>query len=97
MADKKINISVTIEDIVLPLTANSTEDEKLYREAASAIQNRVQKLRDRYPNLPSDKYYYVMAMLNTSVDAIKSANKASVEPYEVMMADIEKELDALNI
>lgn len=97
MADKKQNISVTIEDIVLPLSASSTEEEKLYRDAASLIQNRVQRLRDAYPNLPSDKYYYVMAMLNTSIEAVRAAERTDTEPYNIMMADIEKELDALNI
>lgn len=97
MADKKQNISVTIEDVVLPLSASNPEEEKLYRDAASLIQNRVQRLRDAYPNLPSDKYYYVMAMLNTSIEAVRAANRVDTTPYNEMMADIEKELDTLNI
>lgn len=97
MADKKQNISVTIEDVVLPLSASTPEEEKLYRDAASLIQNRVQRLRDAYPNLPSDKYYYVMAMLNTSIEAVRAANRVDTTPYNEMMADIEKELDTLNI
>lgn len=97
MADKKQNITVTIEEIVLPLTASSTEEEKLYRDAASLIQNRVQRLREVYPNLPNDKYYYVMAMLNTSIDAVRAANRVDNTPFANMMADIEKELDDLNI
>ena len=94
---EKLNIKVIIEDIPLPLQVSSPEEEQIYRNAASTIQHRIQRLRDAYPNLPNDKYYYVMAMLNTSIDAIKTSNKTSVKPYEVMMADIEKELDALNI
>lgn len=97
MADKKQNISVTIEDIKLPLTASSPEEEKLYRDAAALIQGRVQRLRDAYPNLPNDKYYYVMAMLNTSIDAVRTANKVDTAEYNTMMYDIEKELDTLNI
>lgn len=97
MAEKRQNISVTIEDIVLPLSASSPEEEKMYRDAASLIQSRVQRLRDAYPNLPSDKYYYVMAMFNTSIDAVKAADRTDTEPYNIMMEDIEKELDALNI
>jgi len=97
MADKKQNITVTIEEIVLPLTASSAEEEKLYRDAASLIQNRVQRLREAYPNLPNDKYYYVMAMLNTSIDAVRTANRVDNTPYNNMMSDIEKELDTLNI
>lgn len=97
MADKKQNISVTIEDVVLPLTASSPEEEKLYRDAASHIQSRLQRLREVYKNLPSDKYYYVMAMFNTSVDAVRTANRVDSTPIDNMMANIEKELDSLNI
>lgn len=97
MADKKQNISVTIEDITLPLTASSPEEEKLYRDAASLIQSRVQRLREVYKNLPSDKYYYVMAMFNTAVDSVRATKSVDNSPMEKMMANIEKELDTLNI
>lgn len=97
MAEKKQNISVTIEDVVLPLTVSSAEEEKLYRDAASLIQNRVQRLREVYKNLPSDKYYYVMAMLNTSIDAVRTSNRSDNTPLLDMMSGIGKELDALNI
>lgn len=97
MADFKQNIKVTIEDITLPLTAHSPEEEKLYRDAASLIQSRIQRLREVYKNLPTDKYYYVMAMFNTSVDAVRAADRVSTEGYTNMMKDIEKELDTLNI
>jgi len=97
MADKKQNIKVTIEDVTLPLTVSSPEEEKLYRDAASLIQARIQRLREVYKNLPSDKYYYIMAMFNTSVDAVRAADRVDNTPYNNMMADIEKELDTLNI
>lgn len=97
MAEQKQNITVVIEDIKLPLTAANAEEEKLYRDAAALIQSRVQRLRDAYPHLPSDKYYYVMAMLNTSIDAVRAAQKVDTAEYNTMMQDIEKELDSLNI
>lgn len=94
MADM-LNIKVTIEDIALPLQVSSPEDEKIYRDAASMIQNRIKRLRAVYPSLPTDKYYYVMAMLNTAVEAVKAEERASTQPYQEMMADIEKEIDNL--
>ena len=69
---KKLNIKVTIEDIQLPLQVSTPDEEKVYRDAAAMIQRRIQRLRDAYPHLPNDKYYYVMAMLNTAVEAVKS-------------------------
>ena len=93
----KLNIKVTIEDIPLPLQVSSPEEEKVYRDAASTIQHRIQRLRDAYPNLPNDKYYYVMAMLNTAVEAVKAANRIDSQPYVEMIHDIEKEIESLGI
>ncbi|MBQ6964921.1 MAG: cell division protein ZapA [Bacteroidaceae bacterium] len=91
----KLNINVTIEDIRLPLQVTSSDEERVYREAASTIQRRIQRLRDAYPNLPNDKYYYVMAMLNTAVEAVKAADRIDNQPYIDMMHDIEQEIDSL--
>ena len=93
----KLNIKVTIEDIPLPLQVSSPDEEKVYRDAASSIQRRIQRLRDAYPHLPNDKYYYVMAMLNTAVEAVKTANRADTQPYIVMMHDIETEIETLGV
>ena len=94
---KKLNINVTIEDIQLPLQVATPDEEKVYRDAAATIQRRVQRLREAYPNLPNDKYYYVMAMLNTTVEAIKAAERIDTQPYVEMIHDIEKEMDSLGI
>ena len=87
--EKKLNINVTIEGIQLPLQVSSPEEEKVYRDAASNIQRRIQRLRDAYPQLSNDKYYYVMAMLNTAVE--------DTQPYIEMMHDIEKEIESFGI
>ena len=95
--EKKLNINVTIEGIQLPLQVSSPEEEKVYRDAASNIQRRIQRLRDAYPQLSNDKYYYVMAMLNTPVEAVKVSNRADTQPYIEMMHDIEKEIESFGI
>lgn len=93
----KLNINVTIEDIQLPLQVATAEEEKIYRDAASNIQRRIQRLRDAYPHLPNDKYYYVMAMLNTAVEAVKAAERIDTKPYVEMIHDLEKEIELLGI
>lgn len=93
----KLNVNVIIEDIQLPLQVATPEEEKMYRDAASTIQRRIQRLRDAYPHLPNDKYYYVMAMLNTAVEAAKVSDRADTQPYTDMMLDIEKEIESLGI
>ena len=92
----KLDINVIIEGTRLPLQVSSPEEEKIYRDAGAAIQLRIQKLRDLYPNQPNIKYY-AMAMLMTAVEAVKIANKADTQPYIEMMRDIEKEMETLGI
>lgn len=92
---KKINANVTIEGIKLPIQVDTPEEEKLYRDAAAAIQQRVVKLRDMYPGLTVDKTYYAMAMLDTAVQAQRVALRQDTQPYVDMIADLEKELEEL--
>ncbi len=93
--DRKLNISVSIEGIQLPLTVSNAEEEKIYRDAASNIQGRIHKLRAMYPTLKNDKYYYVMAMLNTAVESVRSTNRNDTQPFFDMMHDLESEIDKL--
>lgn len=93
----KLNINVIIEGIQLPLQVQSPEEEKIYRDAASNIQHRIQRLRDAYPHLPNDKFYYVMAMLNTAVEAVKASDRTDTQPYVEMMHDLEKEIESLSV
>lgn len=93
MDNRKLNINVSIEGIQLPLNVSSPEEEKIYRDAASMIQDRIQKLRSLYPTLPNEKYYYVMAMLNTAVEAVRSSNRNTVAPFVEMMEDLMAEID----
>lgn len=92
----KLNIKVQIEGIQMPLQVDSPEEEKIYRNAATAIQRRIQILRDTYPDQSNIKYY-AMAMLTISANAEKMANKADTQPYIDMMHDIEKEIETLGI
>lgn len=91
----KLDINVVIEGIKLPVSVSTPDEEKIYRDAAASIQYRIQRLRDIYPSLPTEKYYYVMAMLNTAVEAAKALDRIDNTPYIDMMHDIEKEIDAL--
>jgi hypothetical protein len=93
MNDKKLSIKVSIDGIPLSLTVSDADEEKLYRDAASLSQGRIQKLRALYPKVPSDNYYYAMAMLNTAVDAVRMSNRIDTQPFVEMMDDLEKEID----
>jgi len=88
----KQNINVNIEGVDLPLTVES-EEEKIYRDATVMIQQRLRSLREHYPSLPSDKYYYAMAMLYTAVDAVKADSRASTKPFMEMMEYLKHDFD----
>ena len=93
--ERKQNITVSIEGIQLPLTVKTEEEEKIYRDAASMIQDRLQKLRDLYPNLPNEKYYYAMVMLNTAADAVRASNRANMGPVLDIINDLNKDIEAI--
>ncbi len=98
MPTDRLNIRVNVEDLQIPLTVKDADEEKLFRDAAVAIQDRIQKLRSEFPSLQyNDKFYYVMAMLMTETVALKSINKTDVEPYREMMRDLEKEISDLEV
>ena len=93
--ERRQNITVSIEGIQLPLTVKTEEEEKIYRDAASMIQDRLQKLRDLYPTLPNEKYYYAMVMLNTAADAVKASNRANMGPLLDIINDLNKDIEAI--
>ena len=93
--ERKQNITVSIEGIQLPLTVKTEEEEKIYRDAASMIQDRLQKLRDLYPTLPNEKYYYAMVMLNTAADAVRASNRANMAPVIDIINDLNNDIAAI--
>ena len=93
--ERKQNITVSIEGIQLPLTVKTEEEEKIYRDAASMIQDRLQKLRDLYPTLPNEKYYYAMVMLNTAADAVRASNRANMGPVLDIINALNKDIEAI--
>ena len=80
--ERRQNITVSIEGIQLPLTVKTEEEEKIYRDAASMIQDRLQKLRDLYPTLPNEKYYY-------------ASNRANMGPVLDIINDLNKDIEAI--
>lgn len=93
--ERRQNITVSVEGIQLPLTVRSEDEEKMYRDAASMIQERLQKVRELYPSLPNEKYYYAMVMLNTAADAVRASNRANSGPIMDIINDLNKDLETV--
>lgn len=88
----KLNITVTIEGVQLPLTVTSTDEEKIYRDAATQVQDLLRKLREAYSEL-TDKHYYAMAMLNSAASAIRAKNRTETKPFVDVINDLNAEMD----
>lgn len=95
--EERLNINISVEGIQLPLTVRSAEEEKWYRDASSMIKDRLQQLRTAFPQVPNDKYYYVMAMLNIAVEAVRTAENVDNSPFIEMIEDLNKELGKLKV
>jgi len=93
MSDRQ-KITLNIEEVQLPISVLSSE-EKLYRDAATLIQDRLRTLRTTYPTLPNEKYYYAMAMITTAVESVKRANLVDNTPYIDMIKDLGEEIDKI--
>ena len=91
MAMKLLNVN--IEGVTLPMTVATTEDERIYRQAASLINTKLRTMRERYPSLPNDKYYYSMVLLNTTVEVLRAENKADFGPMLTLINELEAEID----
>ena len=88
----RLNITVSVEGIQIPLTVETTEEEKVYRDAAVRIQDCLRNLRQTFPSLGNEKYYYAMAMLVTAVEAVKQSNEVDNTPMLEMMSDLTDEI-----
>ncbi|MBQ9641489.1 MAG: cell division protein ZapA [Bacteroidaceae bacterium] len=95
MDNRKLSIKVSIDGKQLSLTVADAEEEKVYRDAASMCQSKIQQFRAIYPNVPNDSYYYLMAMLTTAVEATHISNRHDTGPFLETMEDLEKEIDQL--
>ena len=92
---RKLTVNVNIEEITLPMTVSNTEDEEIYRKAASQVNERLRTMRQRYPDLPQEKYYYAMVMLNTAVDALRTERGKDISPVMSVISELERDIDNL--
>lgn len=89
---KGLTVNVNIEGVSLPMTVSSVEDEARIRKAALMINNRLQGMREKFPTLPSDNYYYAMVLLNTTVDVLKLESKSDASPIMEVLDDLGTEI-----
>lgn len=93
-----MQIRIQIEGVTIPLNVSTVEQEKMFRDAAVRIQQHLQQLRKRYPNVPSEQYYYAMAMLDNTIEVMQSQQRQDTAPFvkaiEQLGHDFDKALNA---
>ncbi len=93
MGEGRQKITVTVEGIPLPTTVANATEEEVYRKAATEVQARLRFLRQTYPGLPNNNYYYSMAMLLTAVDKINMSMNVDNTPIFDTLNFLQGEID----
>ncbi len=91
--DDSFEIKLMVGGTYYPLTIRR-EDESLYREAARRINDKLNRYRERYPQLSEEKYY-VMAAIHISMANIMWERFNDTAPYAEKIAQFDKQLDAI--
>ena len=91
--DDSFEIKLMVGGTYYPLTIRR-EDEYLYREAARRINDKLNRYRERYPQLSEEKYY-VMAAIHISMANVMWERFNDTAPYAEKIAQLDKQLDAV--
>ena len=91
--DDLFEIKLMVGGTYYPLTIHR-KDERLYREAARRINDKLNRYRERYPQLSEEKYY-VMAAVHISMVKIMWEDFNDTAPYKDKIRQLDKELDSI--
>ena len=91
--DDLFEIKLMVGGTYYPLTIHR-KDERLYREAARRINDKLNRYRERYPQLSEEKYY-VMAAVHISMVNIMWEDFNDTAPYKDKIRQLDKELDSI--
>jgi len=91
--DDLFEIKLMVGGTYYPLTIHR-KDERLYREAARRINDKLNRYRNRYPQLSEEKYY-VMAAVHIAMVNVMLEDFNDTAPYKDKIRQMDKELDSI--
>jgi len=91
--DDLFEIKLMVGGTYYPLTINR-KDEILYREAARRINDKLNRYRNRYPQLSEEKYY-VMAAIHIAMVNVMLEDFNDTAPYKDKIRKMDQELDSI--
>ena len=91
--DDLFEIKLMVGGTYYPLTIHR-KDERLYREAARRINDKLNRYRNRYPQLSEEKYY-VMAAVHIAMVNVMLEDFNDTAPYKDKIRQMDKQLDSI--
>ena len=91
--DDLFEIKLMVGGTYYPLTIHR-KDERLYREAARRINDKLNRYREHFPQL-SDEKYFVMAAVHIAMVNVTLEDINDTAPYKEKIQQLDKELDSI--
>lgn len=91
--DDLFEIKLMVGGTYYPLTI-PRKDERLYREAARRINDKLNRYREHFPQLSEEKYY-VMAAVHIAMVNVMLEDFNDTAPYKEKIRQMDKELDSI--
>ena len=91
--DDLFEIKLMVGGTYYPLTIRR-KDERLYREAARRINDKLNRYREHFPQLSEEKYY-VMAAVHIAMVNVMLEYFNDTAPYKEKIQQMDKELDSI--
>ena len=91
--DDLFEIKLMVGGTYYPLKIRRS-DERLYREAARRINDKLNRYREHFPQL-SDEKYFVMAAIHIAMVNVMLEDINDTAPYKEKIQQLDKELDSI--
>ena len=91
--DDLFEIKLMVGGTYYPLTI-PRKDERMYREAARRINDKLNRYREHFPQLSEEKYY-VMAAVHIAMVNVMLEDFNDTAPYKDKIQQMDKELDSI--
>ena len=89
---EKFVIQLRIDNQTYPIKILRDEEE-IYRAAERKINDKLNLYKENFPNLEEERYMF-MAMLDLSVQLIRSEKSNDTEHYEALLQNITAEIES---
>ena len=91
MTDDQMKIHLLIDNERYPLIIKR-EEEHLYRDAAKQIDYKLNKYRNKFPSLNTEKYW-VMTALELAFENMSMKDRNDTQPYLEKLKQLEEDID----